>query len=425
MNPVRWLSLLAGVSLLAVSGTAAGQDHELEIREGPKQVPLAATNFRQTEGAPQPDAGANLRNVLLADLANSGIFRVLHAQPPADGTDLAAAKAAGMQAVIRGDYQVANGEVIWEVRLLDSVFDRQVAGKRYRGLPSWTRSMAHAFADEVVRQYTGKQGVSQTLIAFLVGTGNGKDLYVMDYDGENVRRVTQARSIVVSPSWGADKRQLFYTSYQRGNPDLYRVDLDSGHLETISNVTGLNTAPTLSPDGRTLALTLSRDGNAEIYLYDMRTRGLKRLTYSKSVDTQPTWSPNGNEIAFVSDRTGSPQIYVMDRDGADVRRLTYGISYTTSPAWSPQGDTIAFVGQRDGVFQLMSMSPRGGEIGQITRGGAHCEDPSWSPDGRHLTYSRTAPGRSSEVWVIHADGTDARKLIALGGGCVDPAWSPY
>lgn len=419
------IPLLCVLALLCAAAPARAQDVELEVRTyGQRQSPLACARFTQKSGPSDARVGQELRDILLNDLDFSGVFAVKNSPPPGNGSDLAAAKRAGLEAVIVGDYSVQGSTVLWEVRLLDASFAKQVAGKRYQGSRTGARQIAHAFADAVVEAWTGKAGVAQTRIAFVSEVGRNKEIFIADYDGHNVRQLTKMNDLVLAPAWAQDDRSIFYTSYHAGNPNLYRTVLATGAFERVSAYKGLNTAAAVSPDGSELALTLSRDGNSEVYLLNLATKRLRRLTFGTAVDTQPTWSPNGQEIAFVSDREGAPQIYIMDRVGADVRRLTYGVGYTTSPSWSPQGDRIAFVGRQGGAFQLMTVTPQGSELRQLTSGRADCEDPSWSPDGRHLVYSRAERGRPTEIWTIRADGSGARPVVARATNCTAPAWSP-
>lgn len=425
----RWpgqLTVLMVVVVLtwAARPAHAQQDVEIGIHERGRRVPTLALAHFPEDGHGPGRIGVQLRNVLRDDLAFSGVFDVQEPPPPRGGQDLAAARDGGLQVIVRGEYQLDGDEFVWEVRAFDVAFEKQLTGKRYRAaLDAW-RTVAHAFADELLAAFTGKPGVAQTRIAFLATKGGAKELFIMDYDGQDPRRVTQHGNLVVAPAWAPDGETMFYTSYHQGNPDLYRATLKTGDVEQVAAYNGLNTAAAVSPDGTEVALTLSRDGNSEIYRMTLATRRLRRLTFGSGVDTQPTWSPNGQELAFVSDREGAPRVYIMDRDGADVRRVVYGVGYTTSPAWSPLGDRIAFVALVDGVLQLMTVTPQGTGLTQLTRGMASCEDPSWSPDGRHVAYSRTEKRNTSEIWVIRADGTGDRRVSRRGAECTSPAWSP-
>jgi TolB protein len=103
-----------------------------------------------------------------------------------------------------------------------------------------------------------------------------KEIFVMDYDGYNVRRLTHNNSINVSPSWSPDGGKLLFTSYVSGNPDLYLAGLDGGEVMRLSGWPGLNLGGRWSGAADRIALTLTKDGNPEIYTA-YRALGDRRL----------------------------------------------------------------------------------------------------------------------------------------------------
>ena len=80
--------------------------------------------------------------------------------------------------------------------------------------------MAHAIANDVVRQFTGKPGPFLTRIIFSSDRDGGRDkeLYVMDYDGENQRRITFHRSLSIAPDWSYDGDKIVYQSFVKHAP---------------------------------------------------------------------------------------------------------------------------------------------------------------------------------------------------------------
>ncbi|MFW5908857.1 MAG: Tol-Pal system beta propeller repeat protein TolB, partial [Desulfosalsimonas sp.] len=88
-----------------------------------------------------------------------------------------------------------------EFRLFDPFREELVLGKRYTGSESDQRRMVLKFCGEVVKRLTGRTGLFQSRIAFIGDEGEGKAVYVCDFDGKNVRRITTPQEIVVSPSW--------------------------------------------------------------------------------------------------------------------------------------------------------------------------------------------------------------------------------
>jgi len=157
-----------------------------------------------------------------------------------------------------------------------------------------------------------------------------------------------------------------------------------------------------------------------------------QLTTHAGLDMHPAMSAQGDAIAFVSDRTGSFEIYVRSLSGGsgDVP-LTSDGRQNLQPAWSPDGRFIAYhSNQPGGIWVIPS---RGGTPRQLSTVGAR---PAWSPDGARIAYQSDEFGDiapkgysaqvGSTIWIINADGTNARELTKAplpSGGHAAPAWS--
>jgi len=335
----------------------------------------------------------------------------------------------GAQWIIKTEYSVvANGKgQSLTFRLYDAVNKRFLLGKRYRSSRELLRKTIHRFADEVVMQLTGKRGISQTQIAFLMQKNAGKEIYLIDFDGHNLRRVTHDNTVNLSPAWSPDAKWIMYTSYAAHNPDLIMIDTSGQQRQTIHRLPGLNAAPAWSPDMQSIALVLSRDQNSEVYILN-KDRQLERLTRHFNIDTSPTWSPDGKKIAFTSDRsgTGAPQIYIMDSvkgDRSQVTRISFGSGYNDNPAWSPNGDKIAYTSKEGRKFQIRIYDLNTHKSQLLTSGFGSSEQPSWSPDGRFITYRKRENNRYN-LFIQKLGSGEARQLTFSGKGH-SPAWSPY
>ncbi|GIT64909.1 MAG: hypothetical protein Ct9H300mP23_05360 [Nitrospinota bacterium] len=83
----------------------------------------------------------------------------------------------------------------------------------------------HRFADEVVLKLTGKRGIAETQITFLGQEKNGsKEVYSVDFDGHNLRKLTRDNTVNLSPVWSSDGKWIIYTSYAAHNPDLIMIN---------------------------------------------------------------------------------------------------------------------------------------------------------------------------------------------------------
>lgn len=86
---------------------------------------------------------------------------------------------------------------------------------------------------------------------------------------------------------------------------------------------------------------------------------------------------------------------------------------------SPDGTVLAFTQTVNDVLQIFSMPSAGGFPRRLTATLVDCHEPRWSPDGRQIAYSS-----DNSLWVMHADGTNARKLTEHPSGHAEPCWSP-
>lgn len=96
------------------------------------------------------------------------------------------------------------------------------------------------------------------------------------------------------------------------------------------------------------------------------------------------------------------------------------ISTPEAFALSPAGSTVAFTLDVNGYSQVFTMpTVRSAWPHRITTTLADCTDPQWSPDGTRLVFVR-----GTALWVVNANGSDARKLTDHPAGNIDPRWSP-
>ncbi|MFQ5841875.1 MAG: Tol-Pal system beta propeller repeat protein TolB [Thermodesulfobacteriota bacterium] len=392
-------------------------------------LPIAIAHFKDV-GRSQPNLGRKIMKILTNDLTISGFFEIIPQSefPPeinvlADPPDYRSWLRSRAEALVMGGYSSSGGQFAIEFRLFDLVDKAFLGGKRYKGSTKAFRNIIHRAANEITYLITGEKGIFDTKIAFASTTSGNKEIYIVDFDGHNLRQITNNGSINLSPAWSPDGRIIAFTSYIKRNPDLYLFDLTRSVQMRLSAHPGLNAAPAWSPDGNKMALMMRREGNSEIFIINRDGTRAKRLTKSWSSEASPTWSPDGRKIAFVSDRAGSPQIYTMDRGGRNIKRLTFSGGYNASPSWSPKGGRIAYCGRSNGRFEIFTISPDGTWIRRLTENSGNNESPTWSPDGRFIAFSSTREGRS-HIYIMNANGANQRRLTATRGKESSPTWSP-
>ncbi len=331
--------------------------------------------------------------------------------------------AIGAELLITGAVAINNGTAEFELRLFDTVKEKLLVGKRYRGAVDDHRQVARRFSSEVMLAITGNRGFFNSMIAFVSNGSGHKEIYLCDFDGGHVRQFTNHASISLFPAWSTDGQWLAYTTYADKWPRIRIQHLTEPDRVVSIDKPGLQVVPAWVPGRFELAGSLSFSGDQEIYLLTGNGKVIKRLTNSVGIDVEPTWSPDGKRMAFVSRRSGTPQIYVSDIISGRVQRLTFEGRYNTQPSWSPRGDRIAYSAMRNGVIDIFSINPEGGEPIQLTENQGSNEAPTWSPDGSLIAFSSTREGKS-RLYVMTAFGTDQRRLLSLPGEQTNPRWSP-
>ncbi len=316
-----------------------------------------------------------------------------------------------------------------EARLYDVKTQAQVVGKKYSATRENIRNIAHNFADEIVFNLTAgaSKGVASTKIAFVSKRSGTKEIYLMDYDGQNQRAFTFEKDTTLTPSWSPDNSKLAYTSWRSRFPEIsIRAVLGNVRL-TFPTFRSFASSPDFSPDGQSIAFSLRLPDSDYPNVHVSSLDGSRRvnISNSKSVDTSPSWNPTGRQVAFISDRNGPPQLYVVDADGANPRRLIDEPGSMDSPDWSPDGRHILFTWrpkQQPG-YDLYLYDLASAKVFQITSNSGDNENPSWSPDGRHIAFQSNRDG-STQIYVMLSDGTQVRRLTS-GSSNEAPAWSNY
>lgn len=164
------------------------------------------------------------------------------------------------------------------------------------------------------------------------------DIYVVDADGSNLRRLTHQGGM--APEWSPDGSSILYAC--SGSPwAICKINADGSNQHQIINMAidhcNWDKDFALSPDGRSIAFSYydHQAGSSEVYIMDVDGSNRRNISQNPAADGHPTWSPGGGFIAFTSDRDGNREIYVMNADGSNQRNITQNPADDTDPAWAP------------------------------------------------------------------------------------------
>jgi Tol biopolymer transport system component len=294
-------------------------------------------------------------------------------------------------------------------------------------------------------------------LAFLRGTKDGMDVYVIPAAGGSERRLMfdnrdlggQRHVWLVGLTYTSDGHDIIlggnglwrihatgkakraepvrglgftaFNPYIRGNRLVYgapirdanvyllplRSETDAGEPTKLIASTFLDADAQLSPDGRHVVFMSDRTGADEIWKANSDGSNPMQLTFLSSYCGAPRWSGSGREIVFGAEPQGNPDLFVISADGGQPRQLTTDSSNEAVPNYSRDGRWIYFASDRGGSWNIWKMPAEGGPATQVTRNGGFFA--SESPDGQYLYYAKAAdaPG----LWRVPLGGGSEEKVL--------------
>ncbi len=396
------------------------QEFEINLSaKGYSLINIAVDRFKGNY--PQKE---KLRKLLIKDLKLSGVF-----SPVSDkAIDLVSEEKQDRckkfllieaKILVEVTIKINNEKLELSGKVTDLEACKEIFKRKYKGEQESYREIVHSFADDIVYAFTGTRGISTTKIAFVSNRTGNREIFIMDYNGENIKQLTRLKSTTLFPAISPDRSIIAFTSYRDKNPDLFLYFLN-GKIKRIYHADGIGSAPDFSPDGKLLVFSASKNGNTDIFLYHIDTGEMDRLTSSTAIDTSPRFSPGGKAIVFTSDRYGYPQIYTMTVEGLNITRLGTIGTYNDQPCWSPDGKYIAYSSMQNNRFEIFLYEITTGRNIQLTYNMGSCENPVFSPDSRRIAFQSNRNGKY-QIYSININGTNLVQLTFKGNNTC-PYW---
>jgi Tol biopolymer transport system component len=166
------------------------------------------------------------------------------------------------------------------------------------------------------------------------------DIYTMDRNGKNVKRLTTDLGYDGGPFWSRDGRQIVYRAHhpetekeksdylallkddliRPSKLDIWVMNADGSNKRRVTNNAKANFAPFFFPDGKRIIFSSNMDDqrgrNFDLYVINLDGTGLERITLNPTFDGFPMFSPDGKKLVFCSNRNaakeGDTNIFIAD-----------------------------------------------------------------------------------------------------------------
>ena len=254
-------------------------------------------------------------------------------------------------------------------------------------------------------------------------------LFVVNPDGSGAVDLTPSGyTDIRSFAWSPDGGRVAFSAIQDGDsdPEIFVMNADGGDVRRLTDNYLPDFQPSWSPDGRRLAFTSIRTGLSQIYRMRADGSAQRRLTNALGNCDTPAWSPRGDLIAFHC-AMAAEKIAVMRPNGTGIRvLLRRANTVERDPAWSPDGRTIAFgrggLGPSWPGLGIWTIRPDGGGLRRLLAAGG---SPAFSSDGRWVAFVLNRNG-NQELWKVSPNGGGNAVQLTNTYGISEyaPAWRP-
>ena len=197
----------------------------------------------------------------------------------------------------------------------------------------------------------------------------------MNPDGTGVVKLTHSGSFDGDAGWSPNGRKIAFESDRRNGAEraeIYVMNADGTNVRRVSTLpegAQGDSAPRFSPDGTKLVFTRYRGDPKPAALFTIRIdgSGLRRLTPWSNGAGDADWSPGGKKLVFEANpqKNCYGEVYTVEADGQHLTNITKNWCQAGSadPVWSPNGKKILFLQGHafsGGFgFDLATMNPDG------------------------------------------------------------------
>ena len=253
-----------------------------------------------------------------------------------------------------------------------------------------------------------------------------RNLYISNADGSSTIQLTNATARDSAPRWSPDGTRILFERSSKGRASLRTISPSGANHQNLTKGMDDARSASWSPDGTRIAFLVNEFRPTRSHMYVVAADGTDRLRVAMSkagnrfsTYQRLSWSSDGARIAFAT-FGGSANIVSLNADGTGaVGTLVDTNRANATPTYSSTGQ-LAFVSNRNGNAELYHANGDGTAESRLTTSPGTETAPAWSPDGALIAYRVTHLTRTSELYLIPADGSSGPTRLTAPAGSIGP-----
>ncbi|MEO7674420.1 MAG: FG-GAP-like repeat-containing protein, partial [Pyrinomonadaceae bacterium] len=259
-----------------------------------------------------------------------------------------------------------------------------------------------------------------------------REIYSMNADGGNQRRLTNNGVTDLGARWSPNGQKIVY--YSGPTPQIWVMNADGSGQTRLTNTATADQRPFWRPDGSKILFSRCASGICD--LWTMNPDGTGQAALPSPMNTANdedagAYSPDGTKITFICSGASfaNQNICTANADGSNRQQITNTLSPVRNddPAYSPNGATIAFSRLSNSASSLTGeiyvMASVGGSEIRLTNDAFTSVTPIWSPAGTRLAYGTAIEGFTAEIYLINS--SNGGELARLTVNSVNDAVSDW
>lgn len=278
-------------------------------------------------------------------------------------------------------------------------------------------------------------------IAFTSDRDGNREIYIMNSDGTNQKRLTTNLVVDDYPTWSPNGKKIAFVGEKpNGTFAIFQMDADGKNKVEITYINRyfVNSpawfsdfwSMSWSPDGGRIVFQ-DHYGTHDIVVVDINGNNRSILTDAAGWDHQPAWSPDGSTILFSSFNRlrAYPTLFTMKSDGTNLQAFPgFDGNWETGSNWSPAGDKVVFIDDRtdnisDSFIRIENADGTNRQVFDEGPGVEYRNRPSWSPDGRKILFGKWIYLTGDmEIYAKNTDGSGFVQLTDTSGWNYHPSW---